>query len=111
MSAKWTDFQSISNLRLISLENKDFEYINVRKMKNMRINKVFYKDQLMHDYSVIIDVRTPSEFKEDHIPKSINCPVLSNKQRHKIGISYKENSFLAKKNGAEIISSNISKII
>ena len=80
-------------------------------MKNMRINKVFYKDQLIHDYSVIIDVRTPSEFKEDHIPKSINCPVLSDKQRHEIGITYKENSFLAKKNGAELISSNISKII
>ena len=76
-------------------------------MKNMRINKVFYKDQLIHDYNVIIDVRTPSEFKEDHIPKSINYPVLSNKQRHEIGISYKENSFLAKKNGAELISSNI----
>ena len=80
-------------------------------MKNMRINKVSYRDQLIQDYSVIIDVRTPSEFIEDHIPNSINYPVLSNKQRHEIGISYKENSFLAKKNGAELISFNISKII
>ena len=80
-------------------------------MKNMRINKVSYKDQIFHDYSVIIDVRTPSEFLEDHIPNSINYPVLSDKQRHEIGISYKENSFLAKKNGAELISFNISKII
>ena len=77
----------------------------------MRINKVSYRDQLIQDYSVIIDVRTPSEFIEDHIPNSINYPVLSNKQRHEIGISYKENSFLAKKNGAELISYNISKII
>ena len=77
----------------------------------MRINKVSYRDQLIQDYSVIIDVRTPSEFIEDHIPNSINYPVLSNKQRHEIGISYKENSFLAKKNGAELISFNISKII
>ena len=50
-------------------------------MKNMRINKVSYRDQLIQDYSVIIDVRTPSEFLEDHIPNSINYPVLSNKQR------------------------------
>ena len=77
----------------------------------MRINKVSYIDQIIKDYSVIIDVRTPSEFNEDHIPNSINYPVLSNKQRHEIGISYKENSFLAKKNGAELISFNISKII
>ena len=51
-------------------------------MKNMRINKVSYRDQLIQDYSVIIDVRTPSEFLEDHIPNSINYPVLSNMQRH-----------------------------
>ncbi len=37
--------------------------------------------------------------------------MLTNNQRHKIGIKYKENSFLAKKNGAELISNNISKII
>ena len=80
-------------------------------MKNMRINKVSYRDQIIHDYSVIIDVRTPSEFRDDHIPNSINYPVLSNKQRQEIGIGYKENSFLAKKNGAELISFNISKII
>ena len=80
-------------------------------MKNMRINKVSYRDQIIHDYNLIIDVRTPSEFRDDHIPNSINYPVLSNKQRHEIGISYKENSFLAKKNGAELISFNISKII
>ena len=62
-------------------------------------------------YNTIIDVRTPLEFDEDHIPRSVNYPVLTNKQRHKIGLKYKENSFLAKKEGASIISANISKII
>ena len=80
-------------------------------MKNMRINKTVYKNTSQQEYNIIIDVRTPLEFKEDHIPNSINYPVLTNKQRHEIGIEYKENSFLAKKVGASIISSNISKII
>ena len=80
-------------------------------MSNMRINKVTFKDKILDDYNVIIDVRTPLEFKEDHLPNSTNFPVLTNNQRHKIGIQYKENSFLAKKKGAQIISSNISKII
>tara|TARA_A100001011_G_scaffold3711_1_gene4280 strand:+ start:897 stop:1937 length:1041 start_codon:yes stop_codon:yes gene_type:complete len=80
-------------------------------MKNMRINKIEYKNKIFDNYSVIIDVRTPLEFKEDHIPGSINLPVLSNIQRHEIGIQYKENSFLAKKIGAQLISSNISNII
>ena len=80
-------------------------------MKNMRIIKTVYKNTSQQEYNIIIDVRTPLEFKEDHIPNSINYPVLTNKQRHEIGIEYKENSFLAKKVGASIISLNISKII
>jgi len=80
-------------------------------MKNMRINKVTFTDKTIDQYSVIIDVRTPLEFKEDHIPGSLNYPVLTNKQRHEIGIKYKENSFLAKKIGAQLISNNIAKIL
>ena len=80
-------------------------------MKNMRINKIEYKNKILDNYSVIIDVRTPLEYIEDHIPNSVNLPVLSNIQRHEIGIQYKENSFLAKKIGAQLISANISKII
>ena len=66
-------------------------------MKNMRINKVTFTDKTIDQYSVIIDVRTPLEFKEDHIPGSLNYPVLTNKQRHEIGIKYKENSFFQAK--------------
>ena len=80
-------------------------------MKNMRINKIEYKNKIFDNYSVIIDVRTPLEYKEDHIPGSVNLAVLSNIQRHEIGIQYKENSFLAKKIGAQLISANISNII
>ena len=80
-------------------------------MKNMRINKVFFSDKTIDQYSVIIDVRTPLEYKEDHIPNSYNYPVLTNIQRHEIGIKYKENSFLAKKIGAQLISKNIAKIL
>ena len=80
-------------------------------MKNMRINKIEYKNKIFDNYSVIIDVRTPLEYIEDHIPKSVNFPVLSNIQRHEIGIQYKENSFLARKIGAQLISANISNII
>ena len=77
----------------------------------MRINKTSYKSTTIDDYNTIIDVRTPLEFVEDHIPRSVNYPVLTNKQRHEIGLKYRENSFLAKIEGASIISANISKII
>ena len=29
-------------------------------------------------FDEIIDVRSPAEFAEDHIPGAINCPVLDN---------------------------------
>ena len=49
-------------------------------------------------YSQIIDVRSPIEYFEDHIPNSINLPVLNNKERTLIGMIYKnKNSFKAKK--------------
>ena len=35
----------------------------------------------MADYSTIIDVRSPSEYAEDHIVGAINCPVLSDEER------------------------------
>ncbi len=63
-------------------------------------------------YSQIIDVRSPIEYFEDHIPNSINLPVLNNKERTLIGMIYKnKNSFKAKKLGASLVSKNIAKYI
>ena len=57
----------------------------------------------------IIDVRSPSEFHEDHIPGSINLPVLYDEERKLIGSIYKnDSSFKAKKLGASLISKNIA---
>lgn len=61
------------------------------------------------NYDEIIDVRSPREFAEDHIPGALNCPVLDNEERRKIGIIYKQISpFEARKIGASLVSKNIS---
>jgi len=66
----------------------------------------------LEDYAAfdeIIDVRTPAEFAEDHIPNSINCPVLDNEQRIEVGTLYKQHSpFAAKKIGAAYVAENIA---
>lgn len=66
----------------------------------------------LEDYAAfdeIIDVRTPAEFAEDHIPGSINCPVLDNEQRIEVGTLYKQHSpFAAKKIGAAYVAENIA---
>jgi len=59
-------------------------------------------------FSEIIDVRTPSEHLEDHIPNAINLPVLTEDQRVEVGITYSKNKLEARKYGASLISENIS---
>ena len=60
-------------------------------------------------FDEIIDVRTPAEFAEDHIPGSINCPVLDNEQRIEVGTLYKQESpFAAKRIGAAYVAENIA---
>jgi tRNA 2-selenouridine synthase len=65
------------------------------------------------DYSrfdEIIDVRTPAEFADDHIPGAINCPVLDDAQRIEVGTLYVQSSpFAAKKIGAAYVSENIAR--
>jgi tRNA 2-selenouridine synthase len=61
-------------------------------------------------YDMIIDVRSPSEFADDHIPGAINLPVLSDNERAEIGTLYKQSSpFEARKAGAALISRNIAR--
>jgi len=57
----------------------------------------------------ILDVRSPGEFAEDHIPGAINLPVLDDAQRAEVGTIYKQvTAFAAKKIGAGHISANIA---
>ncbi len=60
-------------------------------------------------FDEIIDVRSPAEFAEDHLPGAISLPVLSNAERARVGTIYKQDSpFTARKTGAAIISRNIA---
>lgn len=62
-----------------------------------------------NNYDLIIDVRSPCEFEEDHIPGAKNMPVLFDNERIIIGKIYKQKSkFLARKKGAVIAARNIS---
>jgi tRNA 2-selenouridine synthase len=64
------------------------------------------------EFDAIIDVRSPSEFALDHIPRAINCPVLDDAERAKVGTIYKQvGSFEAKKVGAALVAKNIGRHI
>ena len=61
-------------------------------------------------YDDIIDVRSPAEFAEDHIPGAINLPVLDNAERVIVGTLHRQaGEFEARKTGAGLISANIAR--
>ncbi|HXU99723.1 MAG TPA: tRNA 2-selenouridine(34) synthase MnmH [Caulobacteraceae bacterium] len=57
----------------------------------------------------IIDVRTPAEFADDHVPGAINLPVLSDAERAVVGTIYVQESRLkARRLGAALVARNIA---
>jgi len=63
------------------------------------------------DFDQVIDVRSPAEFALDHVPGAINCPVLDNEERERVGTLYARSPFDAKKLGAALVSKNIARHI
>ena len=59
------------------------------------------------DYPDIIDVRSPSEFEEDHVPGAISLPVLTDEERHTVGDLNAQNPYEARRLGATLITKNI----
>lgn len=53
---------------------------------SLSIEKFFEEGQK----SVIIDVRTPAEFEQGHIPGANNIPIFTNEERAEIGTIYKQ---------------------
>ncbi|MDJ1017466.1 MAG: tRNA 2-selenouridine(34) synthase MnmH [Paracoccaceae bacterium] len=63
-------------------------------------------------FDTLIDVRSPAEFAEDHIPGAINLPVLSDEERARVGTIYVQDSpFRARKLGAALVARNAAKHI
>lgn len=63
-------------------------------------------------FDQIIDVRSPAEFAEDHLPGAINLPVLDNEERARVGTIYKQVApFDARKIGAALVFRNAARHI
>jgi tRNA 2-selenouridine synthase len=61
-------------------------------------------------FDAVIDVRSPSEFADDRIPGAINCPVLDDDERCRVGTQYaQESAFAARRQGAALVARNIAR--
>lgn len=58
---------------------------------------------------LLVDVRSPEEYREDTIPTAINMPILDNEERKEIGYLYKQvDPFVAKRKGLEIATKKLT---
>jgi len=65
--------------------------------------------QALAAFDAVIDVRSPSEFAEDHVPGAINLPVLDDAERARVGTIYvQESRFLARRVGAALVARNVA---
>ena len=77
-------------------------------MQNIKIIKRWNSKK----FDTIIDVRSPFEFEIDHIVGAINCPILYDEERQKVGTIYKKiSSFKAKIIGSSLSAKNIASHI
>jgi tRNA 2-selenouridine synthase len=61
-------------------------------------------------FDAVIDVRSPSEFEEDHVPGAINLPVLDDTERARVGTIYvQESRFRARRIGAALVARNVAR--
>ncbi|HVF63846.1 MAG TPA: tRNA 2-selenouridine(34) synthase MnmH [Casimicrobiaceae bacterium] len=64
------------------------------------------------DYATIIDVRSPAEYADDHVPGAVNYPVLDDDERARVGTLHVQHcAFEARKVGAALITRNIARIV
>jgi Predicted ATPase len=72
--------------------------------------KLIEISQAFDGFDDILDVRSPAEYADDHLPGAISVPVLNNEERARVGTLYSQVSpFEAKKLGAALIARNISR--
>jgi tRNA 2-selenouridine synthase len=63
------------------------------------------------DHPDRIDVRSPGEFAQDHLPNASSHPVLADEERGRVGTLYTTSPFAARKLGAAMVARNIATMI
>ena len=61
-----------------------------------------------HDYSLVIDARSPREYADDHLPGAVNLPVVDDDQYAEVGTRHKSDKHVAYLIGVEYSLRNIA---
>lgn len=80
-------------------------------METAMPEKIIFTPELL-DTHCLIDVRTPLEFAEDHIPGAHNVPLLTNEERVEVGTIYKQvGPVEARRRGLELTCSRFYAMV
>ena len=86
--------------------------LGTNTMSEKPTNSSYLVTDFRNVISPIVDVRSPSEFSQGHLPGAINIPIFSDIEREQIGRSYKKESRLkAVLVGLQVVLPNISKLL
>lgn len=67
---------------------------------------------MQHNEKVIVDVRSPAEFKHAHIPGAVNIPLFDDAERKTVGIAYKQQGqAVAVQTGLDIAGKKLSAFV
>lgn len=69
-----------------------------------------FKFNSLPEHSDIIDVRSESEYAADHVPGAVSLPVLTDAQRHEVGLLHKSDSFAARRLGMGLVAGNVARM-
>ncbi|MEL7564296.1 MAG: tRNA 2-selenouridine(34) synthase MnmH [Dehalobacterium sp.] len=76
------------------------------------IQQIDFASALELSDPVFIDVRSESEFQEDHIPTAVNIPIFNDEERKHVGTVFKHNGpEEAKKLGLTIVSPKLPHLV
>lgn len=68
-------------------------------------------EELIEQEDPIIDVRTPKEFAEFHIPGAVNVPIFTNEERAEVGTLYTQKGpDYAKDRGIDFVSGKLTQL-
>lgn len=63
------------------------------------------------DYALVIDVRTPKEYEEDHVPGALNLPIVSQAEFAEVGTLHRSDPHQAYVVGAQYALRNVARYI
>lgn len=76
------------------------------------LNVITLEKALLLDNTLYIDMRSPLEYQEGHIPGAVNIPLFTNEERAVVGTTYKQvGPEEAKQQGLSIVSIKLPDIV